>query len=124
VNISLTEKNENYKVRFGRFISFLCLVLDWICIFIFKLKPFDIGRQIAQHVVGMKPLTIGELPTEETTSPSEQPKIEENETRLLYQEFIMKANTRVVDFLKENKVVVNDFVRLECGEALENESTN
>jgi translation elongation factor EF-Ts len=72
----------------------------------------------------MKPLTIGELPTQQTTSPTEQPKIEENETRLLYQEFIMKANTRVVDFLNENKAVVNDFVRLECGETLENESTN
>jgi len=98
---------------------FLCLTISKP-----NKKPFDIGRQVAQHIVGMKPSTIGELPTQQTNTPLEQPKIEENETRLLYQEFIMKTNTRVVDFLNENKVVVNDFVRLECGEPLENESTN
>lgn len=96
VNISQTQKNENYK-------------------------PFDIGRQIAQHIVGMKPSSLGEMPKEQ--SPAGEPvKIDENETRLLYQEFLMKPNTRVLDFLNENHSLVNDFVRLECGELVENQS--
>ena len=85
------------------------------------LKPFDIGRQIAQHIVGMKPLSIGEMPKEYTV-PTEPVKIDENETKLLYQEFLMKPNTRVLEFLHENHTVVNDFVRLECGEVIENET--
>lgn len=94
VNFSLTEKNENYK-------------------------PFDIGRQIAQHIVGMKPLVTGDILTDEVNL--EQQKIDENETRLLYQEFLMKPNTRVIDFLKENQTNIKDFVRFECGEILEND---
>ena len=80
----------------------------------------------------MKPVSIGELPrvveaastTEaasnaDTTSTVEPPKIDENETRLLYQEFLMKPNIRVLDFLNENHAKVNDFVRFECGENLD-----
>lgn len=93
VNFHLTEKNENYK-------------------------PFDIGRQIAQHIVGMKPLSIDDISKEVNL---EKEKIDENETRLLYQEFLMKPNTRVIDFLKENHANVRDFVRFECGEILEND---
>ncbi|RNA41140.1 elongation factor mitochondrial [Brachionus plicatilis] len=95
VNFRLTQKNENYKT-------------------------FDIGRQIAQHVVGMKPLTLGEMPVEEVNL-DEPVKIDDNETRLLYQEFLMKPNTRVLDFINENHAKINDFVRLECGEILEND---
>lgn len=95
VNFNLTQKNENYR-------------------------PFDIGRQIAQHIVGMKPLTLGEMPVQEI-SPDEPIKIDENETRLLYQEFLMKPNCRVLDFINENHTQINDFVRLECGEVLEND---
>lgn len=67
----------------------------------------------------MKPSTMGELPTEsvETTEP---PKIDENESRLLYQEFLMKPNTRVLDFLNEHHATVNDYVRFETGETIEN----
>lgn len=83
-------------------------------------KPFDIGRQIAQHIVGLKPLSLGEMPKEQV-KPSETLKIDENETRLLYQEFLMKPNTRVLDFLNENHSIINDFVRLECGQVIEGE---
>jgi elongation factor Ts len=99
-----------------------------------KFEPHDIGRQLAQHVVGMKPTSIGELPKEEVQHPSSEtePKIEEkneqqkvqlddSETRLLYQEFLMKPDSRVIDFLKEHKVEVIDFIRLECGEKIDNE---
>lgn len=74
---------------------------------------------MAQHIVGMKPTSIGERPAPQTTSnPGEtvEIKIDENDTRLLYQEFLMKPNTRVLEFVNENHAIVNDFVRLECGE--------
>jgi len=101
-----------------------------------KFEPHDIGRQLAQHVVGMKPTSIGELPKEEVQQPSSsssetETKIEEKneqkvqlddgETRLLYQEFLMKPDSRVIDFLKEHKVEVIDFIRFECGEKIDNE---
>ena len=84
------------------------------------MKPFDIGRQIAQHIVGMKPTSVGEISQTETTKSADTPvKIDENETRLLYQEFLMTPNSRVLDFLNENFVSVNDFTRFECGEPVD-----
>ena len=72
----------------------------------------------------MKPSSIGDLPSiEETKINSDKPiQFSENETRLLHQEFLMKPNTRVLDFLAENRTVIRDFVRFQCGEAIENET--
>ena len=68
----------------------------------------------------MKPTSIGELPTSNPQpAAGEKIKIDENDTRLLYQEFLMKPETRVLDFLNENFVKVNDFIRFECGESTE-----
>ena len=47
--------------------------------------------------------------------------INDSETCLLYQEFLMKPNNRVLDFLNENHKVVHDFVRLQCCEILQDE---
>jgi hypothetical protein len=93
----------------------------------------------------MKPKTVGDMPEplaqpepsqqqppkqepvadsdEETAPPpsSDTLKVSEDESRLLHQEFLMKPNTRVAEFVNEQRVVVNDFVRFECGEVLENE---
>ena len=97
----------------------------------------------------MKPSVIGDVPTKplsirpvqkvsslddtagdgETETPKQSNKpseefdeIDDNEKRLLHQEFLMKPNSRVHDFLLENGTTVNDFVRFECGEQLvENE---
>ena len=67
---------------------------------------------------------MGELPNE-CVPPTEPVKIDENETRLLHQEFLMKPNTRVLDFLRENHTTINDYVRFETGEPLDsNESNN
>ena len=49
-------------------------------------------------------------------------KLDDNENRLLHQEFLMKNGIRVADFLRENHTVLNDFVRFECGEVLESEN--
>lgn len=83
---------------------------------------FDIGRQVCQHIVGMKPVTIGEMPA--ITADTSEIKFSDDETRLLYQEFLMKSDARVADFLAEHKAVVNDFVRFECGELVEGEPEN
>ena len=76
----------------------------------------------------MKPTSLGDLPKEEPTSQNEtnqessvKIEIDENEKRLLYQEFLMKPNTRVLDFLNEHKAEIIDFMRVECGEKIENE---
>ena len=69
--------------------------------------------------MGLKPLTIGEVPELITNEPV---KFSDDETRLLYQEFLMKSNARVADFLAEHRAVVNDYIRFECGEVVENES--
>ena len=66
----------------------------------------------------MKPTKLGELPTEQQDK-NAPIQIDDSETRLLYQEFLMKPSTRVLDFLNENHVVLNDFVRFQCGEILE-----
>lgn len=72
----------------------------------------------------MNPREIGEMPSERpVVNEGETVKIAENETRLLYQEFLMKPNTRVLDFLFDNYARVNDFVRLECGEELPGEGS-
>ncbi len=72
----------------------------------------------------MKPVDIGEADPSliaKLNNPENPVKIDESETRLIFQEFLMKPNTRVLDFLNENNMVVNDFTRFECGEQVENQ---
>lgn len=71
----------------------------------------------------MKPTSLGDLPKEDAKKEKEEEKAkpDENEKRLLYQEFLMKENSTVLDFLKEHKSEIVDFVRLECGEFIDNE---
>lgn len=52
--------------------------------------------------MGLKPTVLGEMPNEQV-KPDELVKIDENESRLCYQEFFLKPNTRFLDFLNENK---------------------
>lgn len=73
----------------------------------------------------MNPQTMGEMPAEKPViAEGELIKIADNESRLLYQEFLMKPNTRVLDFLFENHARVHDFVRFECGEELRESSSS
>jgi translation elongation factor EF-Ts len=71
----------------------------------------------------MKPTSIGDLTSKQETNASPETPIQfsDSETRLLYQEFLMKPNTRVLDFLTENHAIVHDFVRFQCGEVIEND---
>lgn len=88
-----------------------------------KYKPFDLGRQIAQHIVGLKPTSIGSA-AEVAEAAAKGAPIDENESKLLQQEFLMEPGVRVAEFLARNHVQVNDFVRFECGEALSGEPEN
>ena len=71
----------------------------------------------------MKPKTIGEwIDTESASTTEAKPeptKIDDSESRLYYQEFLMKPQTRVIDFLHEQNTKISEFVRFECGESLE-----
>jgi translation elongation factor EF-Ts len=67
----------------------------------------------------MKPKSIGQVTKQALEENPKGISFDDNETRLLYQEFLFKPNTRVIDFLNENKVEVVDFVRVECGEVAE-----
>ena len=64
----------------------------------------------------MKPTSIGSAEVKKDAP------IDENETKLLQQEFLMEPGVRVSEFLDRNHVQVNDFVRFECGEVTENEN--
>lgn len=70
----------------------------------------------------MKPKTIGIVTQQALGQKPEEIKFDDDETRLLYQEFLFKPNTRVMDFLNENKAEVVDFTRVECGEDTEQQS--
>lgn len=65
----------------------------------------QIGKQLAQHIIGMNPLTI-------------EPKneiVESEPTALLQQQFIFDDELTVSDFLRDENVKIIDFVRVECG---------
>ncbi len=65
----------------------------------------EIGKQLAQHIIGLNPTTIE--PKSEV--------IEEEPTSLLQQQFIFDEDLTVSEFLKESNITVLDFERFECG---------
>ncbi|XP_037267665.1 elongation factor Ts, mitochondrial [Falco rusticolus] len=68
----------------------------------------EVGRKVAQHVVGMAPSTLG--------TPQDEPQ-GEGETRLLAQSFLLEPGVTVGQFLGEGGgLVVTDFLRFHCGE--------
>lgn len=69
-----------------------------------------LSRQLCQHVVGMNPKSIGNTETDQPQANAD------DETVLIYQEYILDSETRVEEVLQEGNVNVLDFVRFECGE--------
>ena len=69
----------------------------------------DVGRKICQHVVGMKPQKIGTV----DDKPAEDV---EQETCLIYQEYLPDDSVTVGEILSENGIEVIGFERFECGE--------
>ncbi|XP_013407871.1 elongation factor Ts, mitochondrial [Lingula anatina] len=83
-----------------------------------KMDPADLGRRLSQQVVGMNPLTLGDL---QTDKPSDD---KGEETRFLFQEYQFNTEKTIKDVLLENQAMVTDFVRYECGEELSEEASS
>ena len=102
----------------------------------------EIGNTIAQHVVGMNPTLLGTQETNDEQVPSnsvDQQKADDaesgasqkkskkskkktsgvEETRLMHQEFLMDEDLTVAEYCAEANVTINDFVRFECGEEID-----
>jgi len=77
----------------------------------------ELGRRLCQHVVGMNPQSIGSLEDEVPPGDPEQ------ETRLIFQEYMLDTTLTVQEVLQQCGATVLDFVRLECGEPLADEAT-
>uniref|UniRef100_A0A8B9MWQ5 Elongation factor Ts, mitochondrial n=1 Tax=Accipiter nisus TaxID=211598 RepID=A0A8B9MWQ5_9AVES len=68
----------------------------------------EVGRKVAQHVVGMAPTAVG--------TPQDEPQ-GEAETRLLAQSFLLEPALTVGQFLgARGALAVRDFLRFRCGE--------
>jgi len=72
----------------------------------------ELGRQLCQHVVGMNPQSIGAYDPESGVN-GEAPS--EDETRLVYQEYMLDTTQTVGAVLLQQGLGVVDYVRLECG---------
>lgn len=73
----------------------------------------DIGRQICQHIVGCAPNKIG---NKEEDKPA---KNSDDETCLIFQEYLLDPSYTVEEMLQENKLEIIDYIRFSCGEAVE-----
>ncbi|XP_078702161.1 elongation factor Ts, mitochondrial-like isoform X2 [Branchiostoma floridae x Branchiostoma belcheri] len=94
----------------------------------------ELGRRLGQHVVGMNPLTVGEMPEirqeeeekkksgdgdnrdEEEGSSTDS---DENETQMLRQTFLLDPTMSVGELVRQQGIELLDFVRFECGEVEE-----
>ncbi|TPP61834.1 Elongation factor Ts mitochondrial [Fasciola gigantica] len=73
-----------------------------------------LGKQLCQHIVGMNP-----RPGLELTTPADDP---DEEKCLLLQPFFLDDTVRVGEHLARNEIVLEEFVRLECGQEDSNRS--
>lgn len=69
----------------------------------------EVGTNLCQHVVGLNPQRIGS----EDDQPAEN---SEEETCLVYQDYLMDESVTVNEMLAESGLEVVDFKRFECGE--------
>ncbi|KAI5634559.1 elongation factor TS domain-containing protein [Phthorimaea operculella] len=73
----------------------------------------DVGRQLCQHIVGCDPKKIGSK--DDKPAPNS-----DDETCLIYQEYLLDPSFTVEEVMQKNKVEVLDYVRFSCGEVVEN----
>lgn len=78
----------------------------------------EVAKKICQHVVGMKPARIGDKDRDEPA------KDKDDETCLIYQEYLAEPNYTVAEVLEANHLEVVDFQRFECGEKVKSEDEN
>ncbi|XP_060644978.1 elongation factor Ts, mitochondrial [Drosophila nasuta] len=73
-------------------------------------EDLEVQKGICQQIVGMKPIKIGEYGKDK---PAEN---KDDETCLIYQEYLLDADKTVGEVLKERGVDIVDYHRFECGE--------
>lgn len=73
----------------------------------------DVGKQICQHIVGCAPSKIG---IKEKDKPAEN---SDDETCLIFQEYLLDPSYTVQEVLEQNKAEVIDYIRFSCGENVE-----
>ncbi|XP_063529453.1 elongation factor Ts, mitochondrial isoform X2 [Cydia strobilella] len=73
----------------------------------------DVGRQLCQHIVGCAPAKIGDKNIDKPAKDSD------DETYLIYQEYLLDPSYTVQEILEQNKVEIVDYVRFSCGENAE-----
>lgn len=103
---SLTETSSFSTGKFGSILAYKC---DQIT----EETP-TIARKLCQHIVGMNPLKIGKVDNDKPAESSD------DETCLIYQEFVADTDLTVNDVLKEHHIEVVDFERFECGQTSQN----
>lgn len=70
----------------------------------------EVQKKVLQHIVGMNPEKVG---NKEDDEPNES---KDDETCLIYQEFLLDQDLIVGELLEENGLEVLDFQRFACGE--------
>lgn len=78
---------------------------------------FQLGRQLAQHVVGMNPLTISCTQTEnEETDPETLKDLQDK--AMVHQEFLLDPSITVSELLIAKGLQIINYFRYECGEEI------
>ncbi|XP_039430365.1 elongation factor Ts, mitochondrial [Culex pipiens pallens] len=77
-----------------------------------------VARKVCQHVVGMKPTRLGDKARDEPAADKD------DETCLIYQEYLADPSYTVGEVLEANQLEVVDFQRFECGEKVKAEEEN
>lgn len=70
----------------------------------------ELQKKILQHIVGMNPEKVGNKESDEPNTSKD------DETCLIYQEFLLDPDIIVGELLEENGLEVLDFQRFACGE--------
>ncbi|XP_076631341.1 elongation factor Ts, mitochondrial [Colletes latitarsis] len=82
-----------------------------------KERNNTLGMQLCQHVIGMNPVKIGDPNIDEPNDDVD------DESVMLYQEFLLDPNVSVQQFLQSEELEIMDFARFEMGENIERDET-
>jgi len=89
------------------------------------------GRDIAQHIVGMKPKKLGKLPKpvmveikneDGTVSTKETLPPDPSSMQLLKQPFLLESSLSVAEWIRQQNIRVESFLRVQVGEELKEKS--
>ncbi|XP_076291866.1 elongation factor Ts, mitochondrial [Lasioglossum baleicum] len=81
-----------------------------------KQKCATLGLQLCQHIIGMNPTKIGDPHVDEPHCDVEE------ESVMLYQEFLLDSAMSVQQLLQNKEAEIVDFSRFEVGEEVESET--